>query len=45
MIRDNKGELRPVDWEIALITVAKVMKNAGNMLIPVTDLLVTDLAF
>nr|CAI5827532.1 unnamed protein product [Callosobruchus analis] len=28
MIRDNTGELKPVDWEIALLTVAKVIKNA-----------------
>ncbi|CAG9812802.1 unnamed protein product [Phaedon cochleariae] len=30
MIRDNKGELKPVDWEAALLTVAKVVKNAGS---------------
>nr|CAI5827530.1 unnamed protein product [Callosobruchus analis] len=25
MIRDNTGELKPVDWEIALLTVAKIL--------------------
>lgn len=30
MLRDNTGELKPVDWEAALLTVAKVVKNAGN---------------
>ncbi|CAG9773892.1 unnamed protein product [Ceutorhynchus assimilis] len=29
MLRDNTGELRPVDWEAALLTVAKQIKNAG----------------
>ncbi|XP_018567499.1 NADH-ubiquinone oxidoreductase 75 kDa subunit, mitochondrial [Anoplophora glabripennis] len=29
MIRDCNGELKPVDWEAALLTVAKVIKNAG----------------
>lgn len=30
MLRDNTGELKPVDWEAALLTVAKQIKNAGN---------------
>lgn len=30
MLRDNTGELKPVDWEAALLTVAKVVKNAGK---------------
>lgn len=30
MLRDNTGELKPVDWEVALLTVAKVVKNAGK---------------
>ncbi|CAG9857793.1 unnamed protein product [Phyllotreta striolata] len=30
MLRDNNGDLNPVDWEAALITVAKVVKHAGN---------------
>lgn len=30
MLRDNTGELKPVDWEAALLTVAKVVKNAGT---------------
>lgn len=30
MIRDCNGELKPVDWEAALLTVAKVIKNAGK---------------
>lgn len=29
MLRDNNGELKPVDWEAALLTVAKQIKNAG----------------
>ncbi|KAJ8984325.1 hypothetical protein NQ317_012544 [Molorchus minor] len=29
MIRDNNGELKPVDWEAAILTVAKVIKCAG----------------
>ncbi|GJQ82258.1 Ndufs1 [Trypoxylus dichotomus] len=29
MLRDSKCELKPVDWEAALVTVAKVIKNAG----------------
>ncbi|KAJ8942951.1 hypothetical protein NQ314_009864 [Rhamnusium bicolor] len=29
MLRDCNGELKPVDWEAALLTVAKVVKNAG----------------
>lgn len=31
MLRDNKCELKPVDWEAALLTVAKVIKNAGKI--------------
>lgn len=30
MLRDNTGELRPVDWEAALLTIARQIKNAGN---------------
>ncbi|KAG5865064.1 hypothetical protein JTB14_006744 [Gonioctena quinquepunctata] len=30
MLRDNNGELKPVDWEAALLTVAKAVKNAGD---------------
>ncbi|ENN77918.1 hypothetical protein HUJ04_007851 [Dendroctonus ponderosae] len=30
MLRDNTGELKPVDWEAALLTVAKQIKNAGS---------------
>ncbi|XP_057665666.1 NADH-ubiquinone oxidoreductase 75 kDa subunit, mitochondrial [Diorhabda carinulata] len=30
MIRDNQGELKPVDWEMALLTICKVIKQAGN---------------
>ncbi|KAJ8959614.1 hypothetical protein NQ318_021800 [Aromia moschata] len=30
MIRDCNGELKPVDWEAALLTVAKVVKGAGS---------------
>ncbi|XP_030745348.1 NADH-ubiquinone oxidoreductase 75 kDa subunit, mitochondrial [Sitophilus oryzae] len=30
MLRDSKGELKPVDWEVALLTVAKQIKNAGS---------------
>ncbi|XP_066262320.1 NADH-ubiquinone oxidoreductase 75 kDa subunit, mitochondrial [Euwallacea similis] len=30
MLRDNNGELKPVDWEAALLTVAKQIKNAGS---------------
>ncbi|XP_066139897.1 NADH-ubiquinone oxidoreductase 75 kDa subunit, mitochondrial [Euwallacea fornicatus] len=30
MLKDNKGELKPVDWEAALLTVAKQIKNAGS---------------
>lgn len=30
MLRDNTGELKPVDWEAALLTVGKAVKNAGN---------------
>lgn len=30
MLKDNCGELKPVDWEVALLTVAKVIKNAGS---------------
>lgn len=30
MLKDNKGELKPVDWEVALLTVAKQIKNAAG---------------
>jgi NADH dehydrogenase (ubiquinone) Fe-S protein 1 len=32
MLRANDGELKPVDWETALLTVGKVLKNAGSSL-------------
>lgn len=32
MLRDSKGELKPVDWEVALLTVAKQLRNAGRIL-------------
>ncbi|CAH1108257.1 unnamed protein product [Psylliodes chrysocephalus] len=30
MLRDKDGELKAVDWEAALVTVAKVIKHAGD---------------
>ncbi|EFA09221.1 NADH-ubiquinone oxidoreductase 75 kDa subunit, mitochondrial [Tribolium castaneum] len=30
MLKATNGELKPVDWETALLSVAKVMKNAGS---------------
>ncbi|KAK9739265.1 NADH-ubiquinone oxidoreductase subunit G, C-terminal [Popillia japonica] len=30
MLRNSACELKPVDWEAALLTVAKVIKNAGS---------------
>ncbi|CAH0563651.1 unnamed protein product [Brassicogethes aeneus] len=30
MLRDSSGELKPVDWEAALLTVGKQIKNAGD---------------
>ncbi|XP_072393947.1 NADH-ubiquinone oxidoreductase 75 kDa subunit, mitochondrial [Diabrotica undecimpunctata] len=30
MVKNNQGELKPVDWEVALLTVCKAMKQAGN---------------
>ncbi|XP_060522824.1 NADH-ubiquinone oxidoreductase 75 kDa subunit, mitochondrial [Cylas formicarius] len=30
MLKDNRGELKAVDWEIALLTVAKQIKNTGS---------------
>ena len=30
MLKDNKGELQPVDWEAALLTLAKVIRSAGD---------------
>ncbi|RZC40576.1 NADH-ubiquinone oxidoreductase 75 kDa subunit, mitochondrial [Asbolus verrucosus] len=30
MLRGSDGELKPVDWETALLSVAKVLKNAGS---------------
>lgn len=30
MLRDKDGELKAVDWEAALVTVAKVIKHAGK---------------
>lgn len=31
MLRNNNGELKPVDWEAALLTVAKAIRNAGKI--------------
>lgn len=30
MLKTTTGELKPVDWETALLSIAKVMKNAGS---------------
>lgn len=30
MLKNSSGELVPVDWESALITVCKSLKNAGD---------------
>lgn len=29
-LRASDGNLKPVDWEAALLTVGKVLKNAGK---------------
>lgn len=29
-LRASDGNLKPVDWEAALLTVGKVLKNAGT---------------
>lgn len=30
MLKDSKNQLTPVDWEIALLTVGKVLQQAGR---------------
>lgn len=29
-LKDNTGVMKPVEWEAALLTVGKVLKNAGR---------------